>query len=546
MLGQNLYLNVLGNNEKETAVIDSLGYFSSHKDLKSITQELDSLNNKLYRLGYIDAKSNKPIKENDSTFLATINLKNRFYSILIYYDNAVVDESLLRRITTNKTPTHFTIPFTRVEYTLNYLNNTIAEQGKPFNKVRLKDILKINQNTLSATLDVYTENSNRRIDDIVIKGYEKFPKSFIKHYLKIKEGQVFKINTLKEKTKNLGELTFASEIKPPEVLFTQDSTTLYLYVEKNKSNTFDGYLGFGTNEDTNNIEFDGYLNLSLTNNLNYGESFTLQYKSDENDQKTFDAKLQLPYIFGTPIGTELELYLFKKDSSFTTATQSAKITYQVSSKHNVALGIKSTQSNNLQDSLITNTVSDYKSTFYNLAYRYTKKQPNNLLFRTKSQFYFESGLGSRETDLETEEQSTFTLDAFNIFYLNDRNSIYLRTNGNILNSSSYLENELFRFGGINSIRGFEENSLTASLFGLINTEYRYQLSQILYAHTITDLAYFENDITNTKEKLYGFGFGFGLITKAGLLRFIYANGKTENQPFRLSNSKIHISLSALF
>ena len=39
----------------------------------------------------------------------------------------------------------------------------------------------------------------------------------------------------------------------------------------------------------------------------------------------------------------------------------------------------------------------------------------------------------------------------------------------------------------------------------------------------------ENKIINQKEKLYGLGFGFGILTKAGLLKFNYANGKSENQ-----------------
>ena len=62
----------------------------------------------------------------------------------------------------------------------------------------------------------------------------------------------------------------------------------------------------------------------------------------------------------------------------------------------------------------------------------------------------------------------------------------------------------------------------------------------------SDAAYFENDITNTKNKLFGFGVGFGLLTKAGLFKLNYSSGKTENIPFKLSNSKIHVSLTATF
>ena len=112
-----------------------------------------------------------------------------------------------------------------------------------------------------------------------------------------------------------------------------------MYIEKAKSNTFDGFLGFGTNEDTNKIEFDGYLNLNLTNNLNYGETLKLLYKSDENDQQTFDANVSMPYLFKSPIGVELNLNIFRKDSSFVTDRQSAKINYQINAKHVVGVGL---------------------------------------------------------------------------------------------------------------------------------------------------------------------------------------------------------------
>ena len=143
----------------------------------------------------------------------------------------------------------------------------------------------------------------------------------------------------------------------------------------------------------------------------------------------------------------------------------------------------------------------------------------------------------------TQEQSLFALNTYNIFELNPKNSFYVQLVAQGINSDDYLTNELLRLGGINSIRGFEENSLFASLFGLVRTEYRYRLNSSIYVHSILDAAYLENQVTAAEEKLFGFGFGFGLLTRSGLLRFNYANGKSENQKFRLSNSKVHLSLS---
>ena len=41
----------------------------------------------------------------------------------------------------------------------------------------------------------------------------------------------------------MNQLRFARQLRPAEVLFTQDTTRVYLYLEKIKSNRFDVLLG---------------------------------------------------------------------------------------------------------------------------------------------------------------------------------------------------------------------------------------------------------------------------------------------------------------
>ena len=88
----------------------------------------------------------------------------------------------------------------------------------------------------------------------------------------------------------------------------------------------------------------------------------------------------------------------------------------------------------------------------------------------------------------------------------------------ILNSDSFLSNELYRFGGVNSMRGFAENRFFANLFGTIQTEYRYVLGSNLYMHSVLDYGFYENEVDRFSENLYSVGLGFGLETQAGVLR----------------------------
>ncbi len=543
LCGQTLNLKVIGENESKTITIDSIGYEKGFDNYTTLETEIYSLKNRLTRLGYIDTTIESITKQNDTLFNAELFLGNKVNRIRIDYDSTFNAE-LLNFIDHSEGENFFELDITQLESSLNELNSKIAEQGDPFSTLQLVNISKLNSDLISADLKIET-NQKRRIDKIIVKGYEKFPESYIKRFIKLRTGKSFNLNAIKEKVELLEDLRFANKIKDPEVLFTKDSTTLYIYVEKTRTNNFDGFIGFGTNENTNKIEFDGYLDLRLINNLNFGETLNLFYKSDEIDQQTFRVDADLPYLFASPVGLQVGLNIFKKDSTFLNAKQYAKINYQINAQHKIGVGITSTNSTNLLEN-DTDVLNDYTSSYYTVNYNYTKPQYYDPLVPINFWFDLSSGFGDRDNDLGKQNQSVFNIDTYKIFNLNNKNSIYTRLNGAILSSDDYLDNELFRFGGINSIRGFEENSLVANLYGVINTEYRYRLSNSIYVHSVIDAAYFENQLTDSKEKLFGFGFGLGLLTNSGLFRLNYSSGKTENRQFKLSDSKVHVSLTATF
>ncbi len=542
---QELHLIVEGKDVSENIVIDSIGYINVFANYKLLEEEINSLHLKFQKIGYIESQLISTTKKNDTVYNAKFLLNKKFYTIYIYYDKNVISMNALEHFSENVTSEYFVTTIQESESILNQINSKIAENGQPFTSLKLTTIKKRDANSLQAKIIIST-NTKRTIDKIIVQGYEKFPRSFLTHFLNIKIGDDFDINSIKEKTETLNTLLFTSQARPPEVLFTKDSSSIYLYLEKTKSNTFDGFLGFSTNEATNKIEFNGYLNLNLINNLNYGEAFSLVFKSDESNQKTFDVDVSLPYLFNTAIGSELSLNIFKKDSTFTTVDQSVNLFYQINDKQRIFTEINTIKSNNLLVENNAQFVEDYNSTFYSIRYEVLKRQYNNFLFPINFAFDIKTGFGFKKVEGIKEDQKIFSLNTYKIFNLNNRNSIYLRMKSEGIISDSYLVNELFRFGGINTIRGFEENSILASFYGLLNSEYRYNLSSTIYIHSIIDAAYLNNELTNSKEKLFGFGFGFGLITKAGLLKFNYANGKSENQKLKFSNSKIHISLNTRF
>ena len=546
-LSQEKILNISGTNIEDETIISKYKYESKHETLKQLMEEVSKFQQKLKTSGYINNNLKNLIKDSDSIYLAKIELKNKIENLIVKLDSNIIKQYYFSKLNLkiNKDNT-IIIPYSKIETELLRYNKIIASSGYPFSSLKLTDIIKTNQNTLTAKLIVSVDDIKRGLDKIIIKGYEKFPKSFLKRFLKINTNSTFNIDAINRKTKALKNLNFARQSKSPEILFSKDSTHLYLYLEKMSSNNFDGYIGFTTNEKTDKLEFNGYLDLMLNNNLNYGETLHLNYKSDESDQKNFNLTTSLPYIFSSPIGLEASLQILKRDSTFINTKQKANLYYQINDANRVYAGITATESSNLSNNDNITNITDFNSNIYTLKYQYQTLQNEDKIFKTKTNLNLEIGVGSRNTSVKKTKQSILNLTGNHIFNLNQTNSIYLKTIIQRLESDNYFENELYRFGGINTIRGFTENSLTANSVNILISEYRYRLSEGLFVNSVLDYANFENKLLNQNENLFGFGFGFGVLTNSGLLRFIYANGKTENEKVKFSNSKIHLSLTANF
>lgn len=539
---QQLQLKIMSTNAVETTIIDSIGYSNTFEDYKTLRAEVQSLKKQLTQQGFIEAQILK-ISEDRPLVIAQVSLGQKYESVQLYADKSLFEFLELEDVKDLDNTPYYVVELTALENFLNTLTDFLTAKSYPFASVALKNISPTGTSMLSADLAVLTKEP-RQLHAVEIKGYEKFPRPFIKNYLGIKTNTPFDLKTIQSKTQTLNQLNFTNQLRPAEVLFTQDSTRVYLYLEKTKSNRFDGFLGFGSDETTGSLELNGYLNLNLVNNLNFGETFRLNYRSDENDLKTFNTQLTLPYLFKTPLGSELELNIFKKDTTFTTAEQAANLFYQINPKQKVFLGYRSSQSNalTLED---TNDLIDYKTSSYEIKYTYQKRTTQNLLFPIKSALEIRLSIANRKTISTQTKQSLLLVKGSKRINLNSKNSLYMRFHAQAIESETFLLNELIRFGGINSIRGFEENSINASRLGVLASEYRYQLSPTLYIHSIIDAAYFEAP-SLSNQKLYGFGFGFGLLTDAGLLKFNLANGKTERQNFKFSESKVHLSITARF
>ena len=530
---------MIGSSTSQNKTIDSIGYLTNHINMKSIYETTNSLSEKLIKLGYIENEIIENKKINDSTFQILFNIGNKTNFIHIY----IGKNSELKALEILKDwKDTLTITFSEVE---NFMSQNLAlleKKGFSLSSLKLINFRKSNH-LLFADLDLQIGNK-RQLNDIVVVGYEKFPEGHKKNIKRLYKNNVFNLENLKKLKNDFDKFRFVSQKKYPEILFTKDTTKVYVYLEKAKPNRFDGLVGF-SNDDKKKLKFNGYLDLLLINTLNSGEEFSLFWKSDGANQRTFNVALELPYIFKSRFGLKTSLNIFKQDSTFQNTKTNIDIGYFFNYNSRLYLGYQSSESSDIQNQNSA-SLSDFKNAFTTLNFEFLDFKTEDFLFPERTKINLKTGFGSRTSVFNNNKQIYIEINLKHNLYLNKKNSFNLKSQNYYLKSDDFLVNELYRFGGINSIRGFNENSLQANLFASILTEYRYLLTQSIYFHTITDYGYYRDATTNKNSTLLGIGFGFGLLTKNGLLNLVYANGSTKDQAIKTSNSIVHIKFVTNF
>lgn len=119
--------------------------------------------------------------------------------------------------------------------------------------------------------------------------------------------------------------------------------------------------------------------------------------------------------------------------------------------------------------------------------------------------------------------------------------------GGMIQSQNLVLSDLYRVGGLKTLRGFNENNYFVSDFAVYTLEYRYFTDESSYVMLFANQGYVHNKLNNDfTDWPIGFGTGISFSTRAGIFQFIYALGSAKDQPLNLNLSKIHFGLVSRF
>ena len=520
----------------------SFHFFRYNDETKSYTKDFEHKNlqstlDSLQKIGYytltIDSIKNENIYLNKGKLYQTIWVKNNetFQTKNDYFPTNNLD-SILTKISTENT-----------------------NQGYPFAQIKIiPKGFENNEQKIELVLD---KGNLRTIDGVKLVGYEKLDKGYIKHGLNIKRGEIYNEEKLSNISSLMNQTNFISEVQKPQTLFRKDSTILYLYPEKVRSNYFDGVLGFGT-DDNGDFRLNGNVKLSLNNVFNGMEEIRLNWIGTANKNTSLDIGVKIPYLFKSAIGSETTFKLFKQDSVFVNINFSERLFYQLNLSSNIGVSGIVQSSNFLldDDSFLKTSYDDYSKIGVGLSYNYFVKHPFRLMEGKSYLNVLVNSIRKKEKnfswteDIEnkTVNQYEIGLKTYRLFELHPKHFIKgtVEFAGLLTKDDDFSENELYRIGGFGSIRGFNEESITANMYGIASMDYRFVPNEAFYIGLFADYAFIDNKRANINTSLLSFGTGISFLTKMGIFNLSYAVGKTEETSFDFKESKIHFGILSQF
>lgn len=548
--------------EKKSEV-SKLNYRRKHQTREAAFKEIENVILALQYKGYLLASADS-ITFDSSSVTAVISANKLFR--LAYLRLGNLNPNLASKIGISEN-LYFNKPFRykdvarSFEKIIEYYENI----GYPFATVGIDSVI-ASEDRLSGVLNVQ-KNKLFKIDSIKVVGTAKINAAFLNRYLSVKEEMPYNEEILKSISQKIKQLPFVTEKQTQVVRLTDKTNKLILFLDKKDASQFDGIIGFLPDADTKKTVITGDVKLKLVNGIfRNGETFDLEWRRLQSQTQDFNGRVIYPYLFGTPVGTDYNLKIYRKDTTFIDINNNIGLQYYFSGLNNFKIFYRQHNSNLISISgldLIT-TLPDYADistqsygvglTLEKLDYRFNPHKGTSLVLSAqtgnrvikknpKINEVAYNGLRLRSTQYQLEGNMAFYIQ------LSGNNVLKLSAQAaSVFGNSTVFKNELFRIGGLRTLRGFDEESIYASTYVIPTIEYRFLFAQNSNLLVFAEGAWYENNSNGLyiTDMPISVGAGVNFETKAGILTLNYALGNQFGNGFDLRNGKIHFGLTALF
>ncbi len=554
----------------QSTVLSNISYSTVFQDSLSVYHTLNQLIKELHRLSYLTASVDSVFfKEKQVHAFLSVGKK---YSI-VHLQKGNIEDFVIEKVGLRKD--FFKNQNIDFQYFLNIQEKILAyweNHGYPFAQIKL-DSIRLIDNQIFA--NVYCDKGTYiRFDTLLIEGEGKIKGDFLRNYLKIKPNEPFSQQKVKEAEQLLKALPYLKLKKPLEVVFEYDRAFILITLDKIKSSQFDGIVGVLPNqEQKNRVLVTGQVQLNLANLFSTGKKLNLEWQRLRSASQLFNLEYEHPQLLRMNFGINTKLNLLKEDTSFLNIHRNIQFIYQLTHQQKVSF-FADYQTTSVTDGSVSQAaVGQENQRFIRFANTnllsygigYELNTLNDFLKPQKG-WYLKGQIGTgnkkisprignnptadtifRNIDLNS-TQWTLHLSVQKFFYTGKNTSVMLKTVGGAVVNNQLFMNELYRLGGLNSIRGFNQNAFYASQY-LVNTvEARLYFEESSYLLAFVDYAYVSYRIPTQsfKDTPLGMGVGISFSTKGGIFNFVYAMGTSQFQQLGVNQAKIHFGYVSRF
>lgn len=569
VIAQNSYQLTFHTSEAATTILEKINHPTTIPNKDDLNTTLEILLQELQNLGFYTASIDS-IRQQDSILHTYLTLGYAYNDFRISNGNIPQNQSNIYR--------YFNTPlsYDQVKALQQSLLDNAAESGYPFANTWLEEI-QINGPIIKAKL-FWKPGPTITIGTLNIEGTPFISTNYLANYLNIQSNQLFNKKQIETTFSKLQELPFLQSTRTPAILFKEDVANLYFFLEPKKANHFDFLIGvLPNNQETEKVLITADIDAAFYNQFGKGEEFFFKFEQLRAETQQLKLATTYPYLLNTPLGVHFEFGLYKRDSTYRDLNWDIGLQYQFESQHYLKVFSKNTSTTllsidrvNLEQNKQLPANLDTRYSAFGLAYGIERldyrlnpqkgwaatflgsagfkeiKRNTNILNASSFDFDFNTLYDKLELN---SFQYQLQLQAAKYFALQKRSTVKVSIDAaTIISKNPISKNEQFRIGGANLLRGFDEQSVFATSYGIVTGEYRYLIGDRSYFNVFTDVAWLENKTISEQftDQPIGVGAGMTFETKAGIFAISYALGKRRGEAFDFQRAKLHFGLISVF
>ena len=439
---------------------------------------------------------------------------------------------------------HFNTSFSlnELDTFLKQKTKDLVEQGALFTTIHIDDILFFTKDSIPL-IDLFLRVDETRqisLDTVLFVGNKQTKARTLFRETRLLQNAIILPEQVAEARKWLEKSPYVRSVNGYEYIKKGKQSGLLFYVEETDVFYINGILGYNPSSTSSKLSSD--FEMDYKNIAGSGRSTSLKWKRIHTNNEDLELSYTEPWLFGSPITTELNLKKMFRDSSFTTWNYHVDGKYALNTAFSIFVGYtysKTTPVDSAKASQLSLPVNETTRSSFSIEYT-TVSSPINPRRGLFTKLMFSAGKTTllRPTWLlQRFEKTDVSKSAIEL-----DSRIYFEVAKNQVGVASFfynkefgehrLESEKIYFGGVKRLRGYREFEFRSFELLLATVEYRFLLDDISRFYFFSDAAWF-----NSQKR---FSFGLGVQFKTGLGIFSVSYGVPNIGGF--SDGKIHFGI----